>query len=136
MLSRGGAGHELGAVEVRKVMDSCITLAWTEVRHRARLVKEYGDVPPVLANESRLGPVFLDLLVNAAHAIPEGHGSDNEIRIVTRLEPDGRVLVEVCDTGAGIPEAVRNRLFDPFPRTLSSTESESIRPLRTASKRW
>jgi PAS domain S-box-containing protein len=106
-----------GPVDVHHVLDSSLRMAWNEIRHRARVVKEYGQVAPVLANESRLGQVFLNLIVNAAQAIAEGHADANEIRIRTRTHrgPTGyTVLVELSDTGSGIPAAIRNKLFDPF----------------------
>jgi len=84
------------------------------IRHRARLVKDYGDVPFVDANEARLGQVFLNLIVNAAQAIPEGNTDKNEIRVVTKSDGDDSVVVEVRDTGGGIPEAVISKIFDPF----------------------
>ena len=57
----------------QQVLDSTLRMAWNEIRHRAKLVKHYGNVPRVDANESRLGQVFLNLIVNAAQAIPEGN---------------------------------------------------------------
>jgi signal transduction histidine kinase len=102
------------AVDVRRVIESSVRMAWNEIRHRARLVKDYGVVPLVEGNEGRLGQVFLNLIVNAAQAIPEGRADKNEIRIVTRQDDLGRVVVEVRDTGSGIPESVIARIFDPF----------------------
>jgi signal transduction histidine kinase len=102
------------AVDVRRILDSVARMAGNEIRHRARLVKEYREVPAVMANESRLSQVFLNLLVNAAQAIPEGKAEDNEIRIVTRRGAEGRVCIDIKDTGCGIPEAARARLFTPF----------------------
>lgn len=103
-----------GAVDVHRVLESSLRMAWNEIRHRARLAKDYGDVPLVDANEARLGQVFLNLVVNAAQAIPEGNTDKNEIRLVTKVDADGRVVVEVRDTGSGIPEAVISKIFDPF----------------------
>jgi CheY-like chemotaxis protein len=78
-------------------------------------VKEYGEHPLVQASESRLGQVFLNLLVNAAQALPEGQAQCNEIRVRTAYDPSsGRVLVEIADTGPGIPPEVRRKLFTPF----------------------
>jgi CheY-like chemotaxis protein len=89
-------------------------MAWNELRHRAKLVRNYGKVPPVDAHESRLGQVFLNLIVNAAHAIPPGNYEANEIRISTSVDPAGRVVIDIRDTGTGIPLEVRPRLFTPF----------------------
>jgi PAS domain S-box-containing protein len=109
-----GSDEGRGPVALRRVLDSSINIAWNEIRHRARLVKDYGDVPMVEANESRLGQVFLNLLLNAAHAIPEGETDRNEIRVATRTDADGRAIVEVRDTGRGIPGDIMARIFDPF----------------------
>ena len=103
-----------GPVDMHRVIESTLRLAWNEVRHRARLVKDFGkDVAPVTANESRLGQVFLNLVVNAAHAIPEGKVQANEIRISTGMR-DGSVVIDVRDTGSGMPPEVAKRLFEPF----------------------
>ena len=69
----------------------------------------------MVAHASRLGQVFLNLLINAAQAIPEGHADANEIRIRTMPSQDGRqVRVEIEDTGIGIPASLMRRIFDPF----------------------
>jgi PAS domain S-box-containing protein len=102
------------AVDVQRVLESTLRMAWTEIRHRARLVKTYGKVPCVDANESRLGQVFLNLIVNAAQAIPEGHANANEIRVTTGTDAAGRVVVEVRDTGPGMAPETLKMLFTPF----------------------
>jgi PAS domain S-box-containing protein len=102
------------SVDVERVMESSLRMAWNEIRHRAHVVKNYQRVPPILGNEPRLGQVFLNLLVNAAQAIPEGRADSHEIRVVTRFEPPKRVIIEVHDTGPGIPPEVLSQLFTPF----------------------
>jgi signal transduction histidine kinase len=101
-------------VDVRRVLDSTLRMAWNELRHRARLVKEYEAVPSVLANESRLGQALLNLIVNAAHAIEPGRANDNEIRVGTGVDTSGAVVVTVSDTGSGMSPEVQSRLFTPF----------------------
>lgn len=110
-----------GPVDVRRVLDSTLRLTWNEVRHRARLVKRYERVPPVTANESRLGQVFLNLIVNAAQAIPEGDSESNEIRISTGLDPAGKVLVTVAETRSGANGRPRKTPSTP-PLTARSTQ--------------
>jgi signal transduction histidine kinase len=107
-------GEKTGAVDVRHVLESSLRMAWNEIRHRAVLVKDYGEVPPVHGNEGRLGQVFLNVLINSAQAITAGRAEHNEIRVVTRVDERGHVLVEVRDTGSGIPEGLRSEIFDPF----------------------
>jgi PAS domain S-box-containing protein len=113
IFSRGEEDRH-GPVDVEHVLESTLRMAWNELRHRAKLVRNYGKVPPVDAHESRLGQVFLNLIVNAAHAIPPGNYEANEIRISTSVDPAGRVVIDIRDTGTGIPLEVRPRLFTPF----------------------
>ncbi len=101
-------------IDVRRVLDSSINMVINEVRHRARLTKEYGAIPFIAGNPAHLGQIFLNLVLNAAQAIPEGHPDDNEVRVVTRTDAEGDVVVEVHDTGEGIRPEVRGRIFDPF----------------------
>ena len=113
MFSRAPVDESSGSVDVETILESSLRMAWNEIRHRARLRKDYAPVPRVQANEGRLGQVFLNLLVNAAQALPDGRAEDNEVRLSTRLQ-DGRVDVEVSDTGAGIPPEIIGQVFDAF----------------------
>jgi PAS domain S-box-containing protein len=119
-----------GPVEVQRVIESSLRMAWNEIRHRAELVRDYAPVPPVEANESRLGQVFLNLIVNAAQALPDGYADRHQIRVRTRLDAAGRVVAEIEDTGPGIPPEVMPRLFTPFfttkPRGLGTGLGLSI----------
>ncbi len=107
---------ECSLVGVESVLDSCARMAWVDIRRRAELIKCYANVPSVLANESRLGQVFLNLMVNAIQAIEEGARERNEVRLTTTLEP-GWVVAEICDTGVGMGPEVLKRLFTPFYTT-------------------
>ena len=103
-----------GAVDVEHVLESTLRMAWNELRHRARLVKNFTKVPLVEANESRLGQVFLNLIINAVQAIPMGNYEGNQVAVSTGVDATGRVIVTIADTGSGIPLAIRSRLFTPF----------------------
>jgi signal transduction histidine kinase/CheY-like chemotaxis protein len=102
-----------GPVEVVPILESCIDAAWNRIRHRARLEKAFAPVPPAAGNASMLAQVFLNLIVNAAQALGEGAPS-NCIRVATSIARDGRIAVEVTDSGAGIPALDLPRIFDPF----------------------
>jgi signal transduction histidine kinase/ActR/RegA family two-component response regulator len=102
-----------GPVDVRRVLDSSLSMARNEIRHRANVRRNYGDVPSVDGNEARLGQVFLNLIVNAAQAMPEGKSTENQIVVTTRAAA-GQVLIEISDSGAGIPPDVLPRIFDVF----------------------
>ena len=86
--------------------------------------KDYKNVPRVVANESRLGQVLLNLIVNAVQAIPEGNYEGNEIRIATSVESD-RVIITIRDTGIGMSAETRRRLFTPFFTTRSRSAMRS-----------
>jgi PAS domain S-box-containing protein len=109
-----GRDLERERLDVRRVLQSAVGLAQNEIRHRARLSVELLDVPAVLGSEHRLGQVFLNLLINAAQAVPEGAADANLVNVVASVADDGRVAVEITDTGAGIPEEILPRIFDPF----------------------
>jgi CheY-like chemotaxis protein len=86
----------------------------SEIRQRARLVRDFRKIPLVEADEARLGQVFINLLINAAQAIPEDGSNEHEIRIVTATDAQGRAVIEVRDTGPGVPAGLATRIFDPF----------------------
>jgi PAS domain S-box-containing protein len=101
-------------IELPHVLEWAINVAHNEIRHRARLVKSYGEVPLVAGDEARLGQVFVNLLVNAAQAIPEGQADRHEIRVTLHTDVNGRAVVDIRDSGLGIPPEHMARIFDPF----------------------
>jgi PAS domain S-box-containing protein len=102
------------AIDLIPVIELAVNMSSNEMRHCARIVKAYGTLPLVDADDARLGQVFVNLLVNAAQAFPDGNSQANQIRIVTSTDAAGRALVEVCDNGPGIAPDVLTRIFDPF----------------------
>jgi CheY-like chemotaxis protein len=120
------ADERVGPVDIAQVIDASANLAWNEVRHRARLVKDLEPgLPAVLGNESRLAQVFLNLIVNAAQAIAVGAADRNEIRVSARALGSS-IEVRVTDTGPGIPPALQRRIFDPFFTTKPTGEGTGL----------
>jgi PAS domain S-box-containing protein len=109
------AGDERpSSVDIAAVLESATRLVNNQIRHRAKLVREFEGVPPVWGNAARLEEVFINLLVNAAQAIEPGRADENEVRVSAAVAADGRVVVEVSDTGSGIRPEDLERIFDPF----------------------
>ena len=106
-------GEDLGPVDLRAVLEMALRVTHNELHHRARLVTELAEVPPVVGSAQRLEQVILNLLVNAVQALPDGR-AENEIRVGLRATPAREIVLEVRDNGAGIADDVRPRIFDPF----------------------
>jgi PAS domain S-box-containing protein len=107
-------GEKREAVDLAEVARSAIRIAGHEIRPRARVTTSFAPVPPVWANAGRLEQVILNLLLNAAHAMPEARAQTNEIRVSVRADAAGRAVLEVADNGEGIPPEILPRIFDPF----------------------
>jgi two-component system, NtrC family, sensor kinase len=100
---------QLSYVDLNDCLESTISIAWNELKYKATLHRDYGQLPQVKCLPQQLNQVFLNMLVNAAHAIDK----QGEITVTTRLE-GSRVSVAIKDTGCGIPEENRSRIFEPF----------------------
>ena len=96
-------------VDINECLESTVTIAWNELKYKTTLIRDYGELPAVKCLPQQLNQVFLNLLVNAAHAI-ETRG---EVTIGTRRE-GGEVAIAIRDTGCGIPDEIRGRIFEPF----------------------
>jgi PAS domain S-box-containing protein len=101
-------------VDLAVVARSAIKMAGHELRHRARVSTSFEPTGFVWANESRLEQVVLNLLLNAAHAMPETRTTSNEIRVNVRPDGDATIVLEVSDNGEGIVQEILPRIFDPF----------------------
>ncbi|MDP3537641.1 MAG: PAS domain S-box protein [Azonexus sp.] len=102
--------QEWKEADLHQGIDSTLNIVWNELKYKVKVVKEYGDIPPVFCLVSQLNQVFMNLLVNAGHAI-ETQGT---ITIRTRRHGEDGVCVEISDTGKGIAPEHINRIFDPF----------------------
>ncbi|MDB4961347.1 MAG: Sensor protein [Myxococcales bacterium] len=101
-------------VKVERALELALRMTANDRRHRCKTIERYGAVPAVLGDEAKLGQVFINLLVNAAHAIPDGHADDHAITITTRTDGQGRAVIEIADTGCGMTPEIQKRVFEPF----------------------
>jgi C4-dicarboxylate-specific signal transduction histidine kinase len=126
-LSQGrGARNDL--IDLRQVIDSAALIASYEVRSRARLTVDVAhELPLLVGDSSRLGQVFLNLLLNAAQAIEPGNAANHEIRVSAEVAPGGGALIaRVSDTGPGVDQAVLPRLFQPTATSRAAAEGHGM----------
>jgi two-component system cell cycle sensor histidine kinase/response regulator CckA len=112
-LSRPTAGPG-GAVDLQRVLRWAIDASAHEHGGRTRVQTTFGKVPSVKGDETRLGQVFVNLLVNAAQAMASTREDANEIRVTTSVDSGGLVVTEITDTGRGIPPDDIEKIFEPF----------------------
>ncbi len=99
----------LELADINKGIESTLNIVWNELKYKATVTKKYGLIPQIECFPQQLNQVFMNLLVNAAQAIEE----KGEITIKT-YQAGKSVVVEISDTGAGIPEENLEHIFDPF----------------------
>ena len=109
-------------VDINKGLESTLNIVANELKYKADVVRDFGDLPRIECLPQQLNQVFMNILVNAAQAI-EGHGT---ITIRTRPDENGGVVIEISDTGRGIPPDQLNRIFDPFFTTKGIGEGTGL----------
>lgn len=119
--------EELQPVNVDEILQSTVGVAAEKIRRHARLEQDYGQVPPVAGNERSLNQIFFNLLTNATEAIEAAEADRNhEVRVRTTTGPDGDAVIEISDTGEGIPPDIREHIFDPFFTTRPVGEGTGL----------
>jgi len=103
-----------GSLDVRDAVEWAIRSTAHEFRHRARVTTKLQKVSRVDADETRLGQVLVNLLINAAHSIVPGNVEGNVVSVATRADQEGNVIIEVSDSGSGMAPEVLSRIFEPF----------------------
>jgi CheY-like chemotaxis protein len=114
------------AVDVIRCVEWAIRTTLHELHHRARVSTDLSSVPPVSVDETKLGQVIVNLLINAAHAISPGNAAGNEVSITTRTDKSGRATIEVRDTGTGIRQDILDRIFEPFFTTKAHGDGAGL----------
>jgi signal transduction histidine kinase/HAMP domain-containing protein len=100
---------EYKLADINSGIESTLNIVWNELKYKATVKREYGDLPTTMCNLGQLNQVFMNMLVNAAHSINQ----QGEITVRT-WHGAGAIHVSITDTGSGIPDSVMGRIFDPF----------------------
>lgn len=113
---------EQALTNLNEALETTINIAWNEIKYIASLNREFGDIPEIYCFPQQLNQVFLNLLVNAAHAMEDKQGI---ITVRTWCNSDS-VFVSVADNGCGIPEEIRQRIFEPFFTTKEAGKGTGL----------
>jgi two-component system, NtrC family, sensor kinase len=100
---------KLSQTDINDCLDNTLKVIWNEIKYTCEVVKEYGQLPSLLAKPGQLNQVFMNILVNAAHAI-----KDQGIITIGTKAGNNEILVKITDTGRGIPEEHLKDIFNPF----------------------
>jgi len=126
LLSRSREQDQLESIDIHHVLGDALKLAEHVLKHRARVQEDYGNVPRVKAESQRLAQVFVNLLVNAAQAIPESQPDRGTITVRTRLGSAGAAVIEISDDGLGIAPQHLARIFEPYFTTKTQGEGTGL----------
>jgi len=115
LVAPGQHAERLANIALREPLRAALALTENQIKHRARLVCDLQPDLYVRGDHDRIEQLFVNLLLNAVQAIPEGRAHENEIRVdVSALPGRGAAVVRIEDTGTGIPLEVQERVFQPF----------------------
>lgn len=120
-----GTVEDMGMVDLRAVLEAALKMASVHLRRHATVVRDYGDVPAVRASGPRMAQVFLNLLLNASHALKDSNG-EGTLSVRLRTGDRGEAIVEVSDTGCGIAPEHLPRMFEPYFTTKTAGEGTGL----------
>jgi two-component system cell cycle sensor histidine kinase/response regulator CckA len=108
------AAESAETADLNEVLGWSLDVAGHEIEALGRVVRRFGDVPPVAASAARLGQVFVNLIINAAHALNPERRETNEISLTSHTDAQGRAVAEIRDNGCGMTPEVIEKAFDAF----------------------
>ena len=109
------------SIDINALLEKTINVAWNELKYKTEINRDFGQLPEVYCNDGKIAQVFLNLFLNASHAIDER----GEITITTRHMGDN-VSIVIADTGVGIPKNIIANIFDPFFTTKCHSQGTGL----------
>lgn len=107
--------------DIHQIIDATLNISWSQLKYSVEVIKKYGELPPVLCYPRQMEQVFVNLFLNAAHAV----GVKGRI-IISTCWQDDKVIIEVEDNGCGIRERDLSRIFEPFFTTMEVGEGSGM----------
>ena len=117
---------DVGTINLGEILEQAVEAIGPETRSRVRIVTDFGDTPPVEGESTRLIHGFLNILRNAADAMPPEPSGDHQITVVTSTDAAGGAVIDIHDNGVGMPPDVLNRAFEPFFTTKDATQHPGL----------
>ena len=111
----------LSIENINSAIEKTLTLVWNEIKFKAEIIKNFGELPSVECNIAELKHVFVNLLINAAHSI-----EDKGQIIIDTFSLNGNVIIRISDNGSGIPPEIIDKIFDPFFTTKSMDKGKGL----------
>lgn len=105
--------NEMELADINRALDNMLTVAKNEYKYVARIECDLGDIPQTYCYLGDLNQVFLNLIINASHAIADTNQCSGLIKVATTTTSHW-IVISIADNGSGIPEAIQHRIFDPF----------------------
>ena len=107
--------NEQSPADINHALETTLTVAGNEYKYVATIARHFGVLPPVVCNAGEINQVFLNLIVNAAHAIQQaGRNAATGVISISTAASERTVRISISDNGCGIPEKSLERIFDPF----------------------
>jgi signal transduction histidine kinase len=114
----------MASVDIRDSLDNTIIIMNSVMKGEVEVLRQFGDVAPIVCNPDELGQVWTNLITNAYHALKGRAGG--RITISTEQISDSEVAIRISDNGPGIPEAIRSKIWDPFFTTKDQGEGTGL----------
>ncbi|GAU77887.1 ATP-binding protein [Fusibacter sp. 3D3] len=119
VFSRSEAEKTLADMNI--ALDNVINMIWSELKYKVEIIKDYGEISLTYCHVDQLKQVFINILLNAAHAIQE-----NGTITLKTYEQEQKIIIVISDTGKGIPDLIISKIFDPFFTTKETGEGTGL----------
>ena len=112
---------KVNCIDVNELMDTTLRILWNEIKYKSDLTRDYKAVTHIWVDSNQISQVFLNLIINASHAIKKLTSCEKGNIFISTMEDEKYVIIKIADTGCGIPKKDMPRIFDAFYTTSGGT---------------